>query len=256
MGKVYLIGAGPGAADLITVRGARLLGEAQVVLHDALVSPEMLAWCPQAQLIEVGKRCGQRSTAQLFINRQIVDQARKHDRVVRLKGGDPMLFGRADEELQALEEAGIEYEIVPGITAALAAASAIRKPLTKRGVSRSVAFATQSKAADTVDVEADVKADTLVYYMGRDQAASIAAQLIAHGKPASTPAWVVEAATSAHQRSRQFTLRQMAAGEAAAWIDPAHPSLLMIGEALASRASEAVPQDADGGVSYGETRAA
>ncbi|WP_020206377.1 uroporphyrinogen-III C-methyltransferase, partial [Cupriavidus sp. WS] len=238
MGKVYLIGAGPGAADLITVRGARLLGEAQVVLHDALVSPEMLAWCPQAQLVEVGKRCGQRSTAQLFINRQIVDMASKHERVVRLKGGDPMLFGRADEELQALEAAGIEYEIVPGITAALAAASAIRKPLTKRGVARSVAFATQSKAADTIDVEADVKADTLVYYMGRDQAAAIAAQLIAHGKPASTPAWVVEAATSPRQRSREFTLRQMAAGEAAAWIDPAQPSLLMIGEALGRRGTE------------------
>lgn len=238
MGKVYLIGAGPGAADLITVRGARLLGEAQVVLHDALVSPEMLAWCPQAQLVEVGKRCGKRSTAQLFINRQIVDLATKHDRVVRLKGGDPMLFGRADEELQALEEAGIAYEIVPGITAALAAASAIAKPLTKRGVSRSVAFATQSKAAETIDVEADVKADTLVYYMGRDQAAAIAAQLIAHGKSPSTPAWVVEAASTAHQRSRQFTLRQMAAGEAAAWIDAEQPSLLMIGDALASRATE------------------
>jgi uroporphyrin-III C-methyltransferase len=97
-----------------------------------------------------------------------------------------MLFGRADEELQALEAAGIEYEVVPGITAALAAASAIARPLTKRGVSRSVAFATQAKAADAVDVEADVKADTIVYYMGRDQAANIAAQLIARGKPAST----------------------------------------------------------------------
>ncbi|MCD9122857.1 uroporphyrinogen-III C-methyltransferase [Cupriavidus sp. UGS-1] len=243
MGKVYLIGAGPGAADLITVRGARLLGEADVVLHDALVSPEMLAWCRQARLVEVGKRCGKRSTAQLFINRQIVDLARKHERVVRLKGGDPMLFGRADEELQALEEAGIDYEIVPGITAALAAASAIARPLTRRGVSRSVAFATQAKAPDTIDVEADVKADTLVYYMGRDQAAAIAAQLIAHGKPASTPAWVVEAASTPHQRSRQFTLRQMAAGEAAAWIDPQHPSLLMIGEALGGRASGVVDGD-------------
>ncbi|PYB43492.1 SAM-dependent methyltransferase, partial [Legionella pneumophila] len=85
-GKVFLIGACPGAADLITVRGARLLGEAQVVLHDALVAPEMLAWCPQAELVEVGKRCGQRSTAQLFINRQIVDLAGKYERVVRLKG--------------------------------------------------------------------------------------------------------------------------------------------------------------------------
>jgi uroporphyrin-III C-methyltransferase len=192
--------------------------------------------------VEVGKRCGQRSTAQLFINRQIVDLATKYERVVRLKGGDPMLFGRADEELQALEAAGIEYEVVPGITAALAAASAIRKPLTKRGVSRSVAFATQAKAADAVDVEADVRADTIVYYMGRDQAANIAAQLIAHGKPATTPAWVVEAATTPKQRSHQFTLRQMAAGEAAAWMDPVQPSLLMIGEALADRATESVEE--------------
>jgi uroporphyrin-III C-methyltransferase len=256
MGKVYLIGAGPGAADLITVRGARLLGEAQVVLHDALVSPEMLAWCPQATLIEVGKRCGKRSTAQLFINRQIVDQASKFERVVRLKGGDPMLFGRADEELQALEEAGIDYEIVPGITAALAAASAIARPLTRRGVARSVAFATQSKAADTVDVQADVKADTLVYYMGRDQAANIATQLIAHGKPASTPAWVVEAATTAHQRSKQFTLSQMAAGDAAAWIDADHPSLLMIGEALGDRATDASRDGADVDSGDREARAA
>lgn len=262
MGKVYLIGAGPGAADLITVRGARLLAEAQVVLHDALVSPEMLAWCPQAQLVEVGKRCGKRSTAQLFINRQIVDLATRHERVVRLKGGDPMLFGRADEELQALEEAGIPYEIVPGITAALAAASAIAQPLTKRGVARSVAFATQTKAADSVDVRLDVQADTIVYYMGRDQAAAIAAQLIAHGKPASTPAWVVEAASTAHQRSRCFTLRQMADGEAATWIDADHPSLLMIGEALAERASRvrtraaAVADLASGPLPVPESRAA
>jgi uroporphyrin-III C-methyltransferase len=249
-GKVYLIGAGPGAADLITVRGARLLGEAQVVLHDALVSPEMLAWCPQAKLVEVGKRCGKRSTAQLFINRQIIDMATKYERVVRLKGGDPMLFGRADEELQALEAAGIAYEVVPGITAALAAASAIAKPLTKRGVSRSVAFATQAKAADgtevpasAADIEADVRADTLVYYMGRDQAAAIAAQLIAYGKAPSTPAWVVEAVSTPHQRSHAFTLQQMAAGEAAGWIDPSHPSLLMIGAALAARATEPVAHD-------------
>ncbi|WP_347327590.1 uroporphyrinogen-III C-methyltransferase, partial [Ralstonia pseudosolanacearum] len=147
-GRVSLIGAGPGAADLITVRGARLLGEAEVVLHDALVSPEVFQYCPQAVLIPVGKRCGKRSTAQRFINRQLVDLATKYQRVVRLKGGDPMLFGRADEELQALEAAGIEYEVVPGITAALAAASAIRQPLTKRGVARSVAFVTQAKAAD------------------------------------------------------------------------------------------------------------
>jgi uroporphyrin-III C-methyltransferase len=124
MGKVYLIGAGPGAADLITVRGARLLATADVVLHDALVEPAMLDYAPQgAKFIAVGKRCGQRSTAQHFINKQLVDAAREHAVVVRLKGGDPMLFGRADEEMRALEAAGIEFEVVPGITAALASAA-------------------------------------------------------------------------------------------------------------------------------------
>src|SRR5476649_2942195 len=102
-GKVYLIGAGPGAADLVTVRGARILAQADVVLHDALVTEEMLALCPQAVKVPVGKRCGKLSTAQQFINKQLVDNARKHALVVRLKGGDPMLFGRADEELRALE---------------------------------------------------------------------------------------------------------------------------------------------------------
>jgi len=129
MGKVYLIGAGPGAADLITVRGARLLGTADVVLHDALVEPAMLDYAPHARKIAVGKRCGQRSTAQHFINKQIVDAALAHDVVVRLKGGDPMLFGRADEEMRALEEAGIDYEVVPGITAMLAVAARIGAPL-------------------------------------------------------------------------------------------------------------------------------
>src|SRR5438445_8674731 len=112
-GKVYLIGAGPGAADLITVRGARILAQAEVVLHDALVTEEMLALCPQAIKVPVGKRCGKRSTAQQFINKQLVDNARKHALVVRLKGGDPMLFGRADEELRALESHGIEVEVIP-----------------------------------------------------------------------------------------------------------------------------------------------
>src|SRR4051812_32038746 len=111
LGKVILLGAGPGAADLITVRGARILAQADVVLHDALVTDEMLALCPQAVKISVGKRSGQRSTAQTLINQQLVECARKYGLVVRLKGGDPMLFGRADEELRALETAGVEVEI-------------------------------------------------------------------------------------------------------------------------------------------------
>src|SRR5450830_1533587 len=134
LGKVYLIGAGPGAADLITVRGARILAQAEVVLHDALVTADMLELCPQAIKISVGKRSGQRSTAQQEINQRLLECAAQYGIVVRLKGGDPMLFGRADEELRALESRNIPYEIVPGITAALAAAASARQPLTIRGV--------------------------------------------------------------------------------------------------------------------------
>src|SRR5471030_449167 len=149
IGKVYLIGAGPGAQDLITLRGARLLAQADVVLHDALVTAEMLELCPQAEKILVGKRCGQLSTAQAFINKQLVDNAHKFPLVVRLKGGDPMMFGRADEELRALEDAGIEVEVVPGITTALAAAAASKQPLTKRGVARSVASSRRAPRPNT-----------------------------------------------------------------------------------------------------------
>jgi len=178
-GKVYLVGAGPGAADLITVRGAKLLAQADIVFHDALVEPEMLALCPQAIQVPVGKRCGKLSSAQQFINKRLVDAAKQHQVVVRLKGGDPMLFGRADEELQALQAAGIAVEIVPGITAALAGAAAIGQSLTLRGVSRSVAFVTLAQAAEP-HLETSHSpiqyptADTLVYYMGRKDAARIA----------------------------------------------------------------------------------
>jgi uroporphyrin-III C-methyltransferase len=236
MGKVYLIGAGPGAADLITVRGARLLGTADVVLHDALVEPAMLDYAPQAHKIAVGKRCGQRSTAQHFINKQIVDAAREHAVVVRLKGGDPMLFGRADEEMRALDAAGIEYEIVPGITAALASAAALRRPLTLRGVARSVALATHSRAPDTEAIREQVNADSLVFYMGRDSGPDIARELIDAGRAADTPVAIVEACSTARERTLTLTLERLAAGEAQAWLDPLQPSLLMIGEAFAERA--------------------
>src|SRR5258708_4902218 len=192
MGKVYLIGAGPGAADLITVRGARLLSMADVVLHDALVEPAMLDYAPQARKSAVGKRCGQRSAAQHFINKQIVDAARAHALVVRLNGGDPMLFGRADEEMRALEAAGIEYEVVPGITAALASAAALKRSLTLRGVSRSVALATHSRAADTAAIREQVNADSLVFYMGRDSGPEIAQQLLDAGRDGATPVAFVE----------------------------------------------------------------
>jgi uroporphyrin-III C-methyltransferase len=245
MGKVYLIGAGPGAADLITVRGARLLSQANVVLHDALIEPAMLDYAPEARKIAVGKRCGQRSTAQHFINKQIVDAAREHDVVVRLKGGDPMLFGRADEEMRALEAAGIEYEVVPGITAALASAATLKRSLTLRGVARSVALATYSRAPDSDEIRQQASADSLVFYMGRDSAPEIAQQLIDAGRPASTPVAIVEACSTERERSLTLTLGEMAIGDAQNWLDASQPSLLMIGEAFAERSVLVPVQSAD-----------
>lgn len=239
-GKVYLIGAGPGAQDLITLRGARLLAQADVVLHDALVTEEMLELCPQAQKILVGKRCGQLSTAQAFINKQLVDNARKHAVVVRLKGGDPMLFGRADEELRALEEAGIAVEVVPGITTALAAAAATQQPLTKRGVSRSVAFFTSSTAPGEPDQTRIPDCDTLVQYMGGREAIVTAQRLLAQGRRADTPVVVIENCSRPYQRIVRLTLSSLAHGLG----DTHGPVLVMLGDAMAVRTHQAIEEAA------------
>ena len=235
LGKVYLIGAGPGAADLITVRGARLLAQAEVVLYDALVTPEMLDLCRQADLISVGKRSGQRSAAQADINRQLVEAAQRYRTVVRLKGGDPMLFGRADEELRALEAEGIEVEVVPGITTAVAAAATTKQPLTKRGVARSVAFFTSSTAPDQPDHPALPETDTLVQYMGGREAAATAERLLAEGRRADLPVVVVENCSRADERILRLTLATLAHG-----LEMSHgPMLVMIGEALQRREHQA-----------------
>ena len=152
LGKVFLVGAGPGAADLITMRGANLLSKADIVFHDALVDPAMLELCPQAIKEPVGKRCGKLSSAQHFINKRLIDAAQKYQTIVRLKGGDPMMFGRADEEIQALKKRQIEVEVVPGITAALAGAAMIQQSLTLRGVSRSVAFVTLAQGTENLTI--------------------------------------------------------------------------------------------------------
>jgi uroporphyrin-III C-methyltransferase len=241
-GKVYLVGAGPGAADLITVRGAKLLAQADIVFHDALVEPEMLELCPQAILVPVGKRCGKLSSAQQFINKRLIDATKKHQTIVRLKGGDPMMFGRADEEIQALKNLGIAVEVVPGITAALAAAAAIQQSLTLRGVSRSVAFVTLAQGTENT-ASAQGKqlqplkypnADTLVYYMGRKDAAQIAGQLIAANlnHDAATPVHILEAASTSRERHWSSTLGELANGKANNWFNVASPALIMIGEAL------------------------
>lgn len=231
-GKVWLVGAGPGAADLLTVRAARILADAEVVLHDALVTPEVLALCPQAELISVGKRSGRPSAAQALINQQLIDCAFRYERVVRLKGGDPMLFGRADEELLALETARVPYAIVPGITTAFAAAASIRQPLTKRGVARNVAFFTSTTAPGESDQAALPGCDTLVQYMGGQEAIATAKRLLNHGKPAQTPVVAIENVSRADERVMRMTLIDMVNGLP----DCAGPVLVMIGEALRARA--------------------
>jgi uroporphyrin-III C-methyltransferase len=230
-GKVYLIGAGPGAADLITVRGARILAQAEVVLHDALVTEDMLKLCPQAEKISVGKRSGQRSTAQIVINQRLVECAKKYRLVVRLKGGDPMMFGRADEELRALEKEGIEVEIVPGITAALAAAASTRQPLTKRGIARSVAFFTSSTAPDHPEHTTIPGCDTLVQYMGGKEAITTARRLLARGESPSLPVIVIENCSRHDERILRLRLEELEKG-----IEQCRgPVLVMIGEAMAAR---------------------
>ncbi len=230
-GRVWLVGAGPGAADLLTVRAARILADADVVLHDALVTPEILALCPQADLVSVGKRSGQRSTAQALINQQLIECAFRYDRVVRLKGGDPMLFGRADEELVALEEARVPYDIVPGITTAFAAAASIRQPLTKRGVARNVAFFTSTTAPGEPDQASLPGCDTLVQYMGGQEAVATAKRLLDHGKPAQTPVIAIENVSRADERVMRMTLADMLDGIP----NCAGRRLVMIGEALRAR---------------------
>jgi uroporphyrin-III C-methyltransferase len=233
-GKVYLVGAGPGAQDLMTLRGARLLAQADVVLHDALVTPEMLELCPQARKIAVGKRCGQLSSAQEFINKQMIDNARKFPIVVRLKGGDPMLFGRADEELRALEELGIEVEVVPGITTALAAAAETQQPLTKRGVSRSVAFFTSSVAPNQPEQSTIPDTDTLVQYMGGREAITTARRLLDQGRRKDLPVVVIENCSRPDQRIVRMDLDQLSHG-----LGDAHgPVLVMLGDAMAMRAHQ------------------
>ncbi|MGE5615367.1 MAG: uroporphyrinogen-III C-methyltransferase [Bacillota bacterium] len=215
VGKVYLVGAGPGAPDLLTLRAAKLLESAEIVLHDALVHPETLQLARHARLIDVGKRYGKISPDQRFINRALVEAARSHAIVVRLKGGDPMLFGRAQEEIDALEAAGIECEVVPGVTAALAAAAALKVSLTRRGVSRNVVFLTARHGngePETEWIDAAMSADTAALYMAAGQAPEIAARLIDAGRPARTPAVLVENASLPDETRWSTTLAQLRDG--------------------------------------------
>jgi len=194
-GVVYLVGAGPGAPDLLTVRAVRLLGEADIVFHDALVATEILLLATRATKVSVGKRSGKHSTAQHFINKRLADAAQRYRVVVRLKGGDPMLFGRAHEEIEYLTGRGIAVEVVPGVTAALAAGAELGVSLTQRGVSRSVVFVTPRVAEGARPSgweKAVAAADTAVLYMAASDAQGVKEALLRAGLRADTPVAIAE----------------------------------------------------------------
>ncbi len=234
---VTLVGAGPGAADLITVRGLRALRAADVVLYDALVAPELLAEArPDAELVHVGKRgyCVG-STRQEHINDLLVQFAREGKAVCRLKGGDPFVFGRGGEEAEVLAAAGIPFEVVPGVTAALAAAAAAKVPLTHRAAGQSVALVTGHFDPDspdcTLDWDALARLTAVVFYMAVRNVGKIAARLVDAGLSPDTPAAVVEAASTPRERVVVAPLLRIA-NEAAGVEGPA---VFMVGEPVRMR---------------------
>jgi len=238
-GKVYLVGAGPGAPDLLTLRAARLLEAADVVFYDALAHPDTVALARAATHVCVGKRHGRISPSQGAINRALVRAARRCRTVVRLKGGDPMLFGRAHEEIQALDRAGIAWEVVPGVTAALAASAELGISLTRRGVSRSVTFVTP--AVGDGEPRADwpsavLAADTAAIYMGAGQADRIAAALLARGLSHDTPVVLMEEASLPGRNAGWGTLASLPR-LAARWGHA--PAIILIGRVLEEALEEA-----------------
>jgi uroporphyrin-III C-methyltransferase len=239
-GTVYLVGAGPGAVDLLTLRAARLLAEADIVFHDALVPAPILTLAARAEKVAVGKRCGRHLTAQRFINKRLVDAARQHRIVVRLKGGDPMLFGRAHEELSYLRAHRVRVEVVPGITAALAVAGEMSISLTRRGVARSVTLVTPRQGAGEAANEwarAVLAADTSAIYMGAGDAKAIVQALLGAGKRASTPVAIVENASLPEARTLYGSLAELPALAAQLGGGPA---LIVLGEVLSEVVSAAV----------------
>jgi uroporphyrin-III C-methyltransferase len=238
--RVVFIGAGPGEADLITVRGARLLAQAKVVLFDALADPSLKDLAPSADWVDVGKRGfsgkeGSDFNGQTRINTLLVDQARavgaQHGDqaiVARLKGGDPSLFGRLEEELHALREAGIASDVIPGVTSALAAAAATQRPLTRRGTGRSVSFTTAMTR--TGDLQCGMgpgqRADTEVFYMAGRQLAPLAKGLLDAGWPGDTEVSVVSRAGWPDMR---HTVHTVATLDDASVVHAGRPTLVIVG---------------------------
>ncbi len=241
--SVALIGAGPGDPGLLTVRGAELLGRADVVIYDRLIGHELLELAPPgAELIDVGKSPGT-SALQAEINARLIEYGRSGRQVVRLKGGDPFVFGRGGEEAEALRSAGVEYEVVPGVSSAFAAPAAAGIPVTHRGLASSVTVVTghvgEGSATERVDWDALGRAGgTLVVLMGMSGRGRIADELLASGRPADTPVAVVHWGTTARQRVVRSTLSELAA------VDLPAPAVIVIGPVAGLELGSAGPRPA------------
>lgn len=233
-GMVSLVGAGPGPADLLALRALQRLQRAEVLVYDRLIEPEVLALAPaQARRIYVGKAAGNHAMAQEQIHAVLVEHARAGRRVVRLKGGDPSLFGRAGEEVQALRQAGVAFEIVPGISAANGCAASTGIPLTHRGLAHSCSFVAGHLADERQSLDWAALArpgQTRVFYMGVARLGSIAQRLIEHGLPPATPAAIVYDATRSGQRVLACGLERLVQRAAT---PAARPGLLIVGETVA-----------------------
>jgi uroporphyrin-III C-methyltransferase/precorrin-2 dehydrogenase/sirohydrochlorin ferrochelatase/uroporphyrin-III C-methyltransferase len=248
MPHVFLIGAGPGDPELLTLKAYRLIDEAEVILYDSLVDPRVLRLARRgARLIDVGKRCGRHSASQALICQLLVEEARTGALVVRLKGGDPMIFGRATEEMDSLDAAGIDYEIVPGITAATAAAAGLRLSLTQRGIARSLHFLTGHGAEGGLPahdwVSLTKSGGTLVVYMGGQVLGGLATHFIEAGMEPDMPAIAIESASLPTQTVIAGTIATLPR-----LLGEAHltgPVLIMIGAALTARAAAKVAVQAE-----------
>lgn len=247
--KVYLVGAGPGDPELLTLKARRLLGEADVVLHDDLVNPEILLFAPPlAHIHNVGKRCGRPSVSQEEIHSRMVAYAKQGLMVVRLQGGDPMLFGRAGEEMEALRKEGIEFEIVPGVTAAFGAAAVAQISLTDRRLASRVLFLSNHRRAEkeglleTNSIINCASGDTtVVVYMPGTDYGDLAAKLCAAGFDPRTPCLIVSCATWEQQQVHSSTLENLPKSSGF----PA-PALLIVGEVAGSYPGEHTPaQDSE-----------
>jgi uroporphyrin-III C-methyltransferase len=230
-GKVYLVGAGPGDPELLTLKALRVLRTADAVLHDDLVPVEILKLAPSsAQVHNVGKRCGKKNIAQEEINFLMIALAEAGLQVIRLKSGDPMIFGRAGEEIEALRRAGISYEIVPGVTSALGAAAAAQIPLTHRRVSSALVFITAHQASGSEAANWSKLAGsgaTLVIYMPGQDYSGIAAKLKGAGLAGEMPCAIISRATTAQQRTHLSTIAELSNSPRLA-----SPTLLVVGEVV------------------------